>query len=117
MSLKDCDITFIFKDICYSIDKSYLVNGITLYFQIHLGVGTITQLTAFEPPSRNPLLSGPLSHHLSTFAGCPGGGTVVSKQWLPWGLEMELGKMGGIQRERLKRKQREKACLMNLAEK
>lgn len=40
LSSKDCNITFIFNDICYFIDKSYLLTGITLFFPIHLGVRT-----------------------------------------------------------------------------
>lgn len=56
MNLKDCDISFIFNDIC-------LVIGITLYFQIHLGVGTITldSAPASQPKSfaLRPILPSP----------------------------------------------------------
>ena len=48
LSFKGCNINFLFNDICYLTDKSYLLIGITLYFPIHLGVRIKTQGTALQ---------------------------------------------------------------------
>ena len=72
------NITFIFNDICYLFNKSYLVIGITLCFPVHLGVRTKSQQSAPALPPKSSSVVPPHLPNPGALAACPGDGTVVS---------------------------------------